>query len=69
MNIATLKAEDIVSAWLQVPKNRNEIITIAYDKPIFDFIVATCECHHLEGYPNVYNVNGIYQKIICKSGN
>ena len=63
-----MTAREIISDYFSVPQNVNKLITLAYDKPIFDYIVATCECHSMEGYPNVYNVNGRYQKIICKSG-
>lgn len=64
-----MTSQEIISEYFSVPQNINKLITIAYDEQIFNFIVATCECHSMVGYPNIYNVNGSYQKIICKTPN
>lgn len=55
---------EIVHDWLNRSSNRMGLYTIGYEKEVYEFIIATCECHPFGIGDVVYNVNGYYQKII-----
>lgn len=62
-----MTSEDIVTLWLLVPSNREKLITIEYDKTVFDFIVNTMECRSFGAdYLPVYKVGNTWQRIVCE---
>jgi hypothetical protein len=57
--------EQIVDDWFQSLANRMDILSIAYEEPIYNFIQQTCEMRQC-GETKYYKVNGDWQIIIQK---
>ena len=55
--------ETIVEKWLSIKANRDTLLVVAYEKPIFDFIKSTSSMISIDG-ECIFLVNGDWQKII-----
>jgi len=54
--------EQIIFDWLNRDVNTNKLLTIAYPKEVYDFIVSSCA-----GFDKFYKVGNVWQKIIIKN--
>lgn len=60
-----MKEDNIVFLWLSVKSNRDMLPIIAYDPPVYDYFVSSCDKVQF-GDDVVYKVAGLWQKIISK---
>lgn len=55
--------QQIIDDWFSQRENRDQIATISYTRPIYDFIRATASMRNYAGGEPIYNVFGDWQKI------